>query len=403
MEENMKTGASGLRGITEEDLASIMDELALVPEGMAASFESEGISKLETEVILGEGRDVKFPLLLSHPFFVNPGEMVSANRSVRVAVAYGASTAKVPFYAGEGLVPEEKKIVKKFEGAVILPWSPFRVGVDSQEIAQAKAVSIDLTGGSLRSIYSVAHLMGKARGEEGLISARALGPKHHLDMESEKDLSGHVELLREVTGHKIPVLVKIPASRVFESTKTAIKSGADAVIIDTSENPFTRPSPITGNYGATLLGAIPPAVKALKAESGRKKGVKLLVSGGFRNGADIVKALALGADAAGINEAALVALGCVLCGECHLGACEKGIATRDKELRARFSWKDAGSQLANFLYATKKEIEMLADFVGVGRIKDLKADQLAALTYDTAAITGVKLIGYDKELPMWFH
>ena len=146
-----------------------------------------------------------------------------------------------------------------------------------------------------------------------------------------------------------------------------------------------------------------PAKKAFKSTKAGDKGIKLLVSGGFRNGSDVVKVMAMGADAVGIAEAAVIALGCNLCGECHTGECEKGIATKDPDLKSQFNWKTAGKALGNYLKATKKEIELLLGITGVSSIKDLNSRHIMALTYDAAAITGSRLVGYDKELPMWFH
>jgi glutamate synthase domain-containing protein 2 len=79
------------------------------------------------------------------------------------------------------------------------------------------------------------------------------------------------------------------------------------------------------------------------------------------------------------------------------------MATRDKELKSAFKWKTAGKLLANYVKSLQAEIEMLLDFTGVGNVRDLSEENITALTYDAAAICGVGLVGYDKELPMWFR
>lgn len=403
IEEKARSGKPEFRGLREEDMASMLDELAIAPIVTQETIISEEKTENNTEVIIGEGRDVRFPLLLGHPFFIDMNHFSMVNKSVRIALAYGALLAKTPINIGEGFLPEEKSLAKKFEGDLILQWSPIRLGIDTKAIGKVRAVIIASVGAYQSGTYSLNELKDKVQGKGGLIGAQRIGSVRHLDMETPNDLKKHVELLREASVYDLPIMVKIPLGEVYENTKSAVEAEADAVIIDTSIDPFSTLSSINGTLGGSLLGSIPPAVKAFKATDAQKKGIKLLVSGGFRNGADIVKVLALGADAVGIVESAAIAIGCDLCGECCLGNCKKGIATKDSNLKSKFNWKIAGKRLANYIKATKKEIELLMDFVGVRDVKYLNSRHITALTYDAAAITGVKLVGYDRELPMWFH
>lgn len=400
IELKVKTGKPGLRGLKKEDMASKLDELALMPSVIPETISSK---EKNTEVIIGEGRDLKLPLILSHPFFIDTNHFAKVNKSVRLALAYGASISKIPINIGEGILPEEERIAKKFKGDFLLQWSPLRIGIGPKTLGKVRAMVIDLSGSHRTKMYSLNELFDRMQGKDGLVKGDVLGPFGHLDIETSKDLEKHVELLREATGYELPIIVKIPPWKVYEGTKSAINAQADAVIIDSSLDPFSTPSTIEGTLGGSLLGSVPPALKAFKTSNARKKGVKLLVSGGFRNGSDIVKILALGADAIGIVESAAIAIGCNLCGECYGGKCDKGISTRVQQLKSNFDWKIAGKKLANYIMATKKEIEILMDFIGVEDIGDISNGHIMALTYDVAAISGVKLVGYDRELPMWFH
>jgi len=400
IELKVKTSKPGLRGLKKEDMASKLDELAITPSVIPETISSK---EKNTEVVIGEGRDLKQPLLLSHPFFIDTNHFAKVNKSVRLALAYGASIAKTSINIGEGILPEEERIAKKFEGDFLLQWSPLRIGIDPKAIGKVKAIVIDLSGSHRTRMYSLNELFDRVQGKDGLVKGDVLGPFGHLDIETSKDLEKHVVLLREATGYELPIIVKIAPWEVYEGTKSAIEADADAIIIDSSLDPFSTPSNIEGTLGGSLLGAVPPALKAFKTSNARKKGIKLLVSGGFRNGSDIVKILALGADAIGIVESAAIAIGCNLCGECYGGKCDKGIATRVQQLKSNFDWKIAGKKLANYIKATKKEIEILMDFIGIRDVGDINRSHVMALTYDAAAISGVKLVGYDRELPMWFH
>jgi glutamate synthase domain-containing protein 2 len=313
------SGKPGLRGLSEEDLASILDELALVPTTIQDGLDFNEENETTAEIMIGEGRDVKFPLLLTHSFFVDANHLGKVNKSFRIALAYGSSIAEIPVNIGEGIIPEERKIAKKFQGDLILNWSPIRIGLDSKTMASGKAIVIDFTKQGHMGLYSSEKLLDMVQGQGGLIGGETLGPAQQLDIEDVSDLKKHVELLREASEYKLPIIVKISSGAVFENTKTAIEAEADCVLIDTSINPFSTPASSGGTYGVSLLGAIPPAKKAYKALDAKKRGIKLAVSGGFRNGSDIMKALALGVDAVGISESCAVAMGCNLCGECFGG------------------------------------------------------------------------------------
>lgn len=394
---------SRLRGLREEDIASMLDDLILTPSISYDAISQKSDSDKNTEIVIGDGRDVKYPLILSHPLFVDANHFAKVNKSFRIALAYGAGMTKTPLNIGEGILPEERRIAKKFDGDLILQWSPIRIGIDLNNLNTGKAIAIDLRPLSQIKMHSLNELTERVQGKDGLITGDVFGPSGHLDIETSKDLKKHVELLREATNYSIPILIKISPGGVYENTKSALEADADAVIIDTSLDPFSTPSAIKGTFGRSLIGSIPPARKALKATKAQEKGVKLIVSGGVRGGADILKILALGADAVGVVEPVAIAIGCNLCGECHIGKCKKGIATKEPQLRSNFDWKNAGKRLANYIKAVKKEIELVMDYIGVRDIKDIDGKYIKALTYDAAAITGVKLMGYDRELPMWFH
>jgi glutamate synthase domain-containing protein 2 len=399
IESKAKSGYPELRGLGEEDLTSLLEEFTLVPSSVGQNIDSG----LDMEMIIGEGRDVKFPLLYSHPIFVDSCHIGKVNKSVRIALAYGALLENVPINVGYGLYPEEEKVAGKFNEKFIMQWTPQRLGNDIETLSKAKAIVINLSVPSHGRMYTLDEFLDVVDEKGGLIAAETFGHQPHLDLVTASDLKQHVDLLREATDYSFPIMIKIPCENIYGTTKAALASDCDAVIVDTSVNPYSTLSIQNGDYGTSTVSSIPPAKKAFKEVKAQKKGIKLLVTGGFRNGADVLKMIALGADGVGISESAAVALGCNLCGDCYELQCEKGIVTRNEALKTKFKWKSAGKKLANFVSATKLEMEVLMDYMGVGSVKDVNEKNVIALTYDSAAISGVKLVGYDRELPMWFH
>ena len=121
----------------------------------------------------------------------------------------------------------------------------------------------------------------------------------------------------------------------------------------------------------------------------------------MRIGLDAYKAMAMGADGVGFGAAAEIAMGCRACMACHTGRCPYGITSQNPDLRARLDPVEAGNRLANFIKATAEEIKMLTMLSGHNDIRDLSEEDLRAMDLDTAAITGLKLIGYEKKLPWW--
>ena len=163
------------------------------------------------------------------------------------------------------------------------------------------------------------------------------------------------------------------------------------------------PEITANNFGLPVIAAIPRAKKALKDTRADKRDVKLIASGLFRSGADVFKALALGADSVAISTSAEIAVGCKLCGRCITNTCLEGIATTHPERGIKLDWVEAGQKLTNYLTTINLEFKLLMALVGFKELSDFDINVLRALDYDIAAITGVPMAGFDKFLPMWEH
>jgi glutamate synthase domain-containing protein 2 len=231
----------------------------------------------------------------------------------------------------------------------------------------------------------------------------------HPDWTGPDDLQIKIEELREITDWQKPVYVKVGASRPYYDTALAVKAGADVVVIDGMQGGTAATQDVfIENVGIPTLAAIRPAVRALQ-ELGMYRKVQLIISGGVRSGADVAKALALGADAVSIGTAALVALGdndpvheaeyqklgttAGAYDDWHEGRDPAGITTQDPELAARLDPVIAGHKLANYLSVLTLEAQTIARACGKSHVHNLEPEDLVALTVEAAAMARVPLAG----------
>ncbi|MBO0878078.1 MAG: alpha-hydroxy-acid oxidizing protein, partial [Pseudonocardia sp.] len=234
------------------------------------------------------------------------------------------------------------------------------------------------------------------------------------------DLRIKIEELREATSWEKPIYVKLGATRVTNDVKLAVAAGADVVVVDGMQGGTGATQDVFIEHaGIPTLPAVRLAAKALR-ELGVEDEVQLVVSGGIRTGADVAKALALGADAVSVGVAPLVALGCNsrtyraggvdhdvtadyralgtepgYCHHMHTGRCPVGIATQDPGLESRLD-VDAGTRrVVNYLRSVTMELTTLARACGKSDVHNLEPEDLAALTMEAAAMAGVPLAGTD--------
>src|SRR5206468_7024875 len=236
-------------------------------------------------------------------------------------------------------------------------------------------------------------------------------PARHPDWLGPDDLSLKVQEVREATDYRIPIQLKLGAARVYDDVRMAAKCGPDTIYLDGAEGSTgAGPHTATEETGIPLMAAIPEARRALE-DVGLADEIDLVVAGGIRNGADVAKALALGASAVAIGQSALMALNCnkeipgvtdyegtigVPAGQCyhsHTARCPVGVTTQDPELRKRLVVDEAAERVYNFLHTLTLEVQMLARACGKTNIHSLEPEDLAALTTEAAAMARVPLAG----------
>jgi len=231
----------------------------------------------------------------------------------------------------------------------------------------------------------------------------------HPDWTGPDDLAIKILELREITNWEKPIYVKIGGARPYFDTTLAVKSGADVVVIDgmqggtaATQNVFIE------HVGQPTLACIRPAVQALQDLELHRE-VQLIVSGGIRSGADVAKALALGADATSIGTAAMIALGdndprweaeynslgttAGAYDDWHEGLDPAGITTQDPDLMQKLDPILGGRRLSNYLKVMTLEAQTIARACGKNHILNLEPEDLCALTMEASAMTGVPLSG----------
>lgn len=389
------------------------DDLAILPAQVSGKIPIDPYrDDIHTGVKIGEDK-VKKPLVLRTPIFVVSGSYGEISKPCKMAYAYGTAIAGAAILSGDGgLTAEELDILNRHGGKLIYQWTPGRFGLNLATMRDADAIVIELGIGTgafgkflladkLTSALATTHALPE--------NVDIIGHGYFPDLANAEDLRKHVELVREITRYRIPVIVKLSAGAVYEELRASIESAADAVMICGREvRQLGSATSVAGvranqNIGLPVLGIFSPALKAIRDTMGTNKSIKLIVAGGISTGADIYKALALGVDAIGIDTVLHPYVGCTGCNKCYTGKCSQGIATHVPELESKLDWRSVGDSIAKFIAILTEELRVLTALSGYSDISQIDDNNLRALNYDAAVLTGIKLIGYDKPLPLWEH
>lgn len=372
------------------------DEFVILPAQTSRPPIDKYREPCNTRVVIGD-RYAEEPLVLETPIIAAAMSFGAISLEAKVAVAMGTAMAGTATNTGEGgMHPEERKHAK----LLIAQYASGRFGVSAKYLNDADGIEIKIGQGAKAGMGG--HLLGEKVTEEiALIrgippGTDALSPARHMDIIGPEDLAMKIEQLREITDWRIPVAVKYSAGRVSDDVKIAAKAGADIIVVDGMQGGTgATPDVVANHAGVPTIAAIVQADQALK-EIGLRDKVSLVAAGGIRTGADVAKAIALGADAVQIGTGILIALGCTVCRQCHLGKCPKGIATQDPKLRRRLDVEKGGVRVYNYIKAMTEELRILTQQAGKTDVRNLEMEDLRALTINASAITGVKLAGWDR-------
>jgi glutamate synthase domain-containing protein 2 len=404
-----RTGIYDIRGFGAKRRVPHFDDLLLLGASMSR-YPLEGYrERCDTDVTLGT-RSAKYPITIATPVTIAGMSFGALSAPAKEALGRGASEVGTSTTTGDGgMTPEEREHSK----ILVYQYLPSRYGMNPTHLRQADAIEIVLGqgakpgGGGLLLGQKITERVAEMRTLPVGIDQRSAC--RHPDWTGPDDLKIKIGELREITDWEKPIFVKLGASRPYYDVSLAVKSGADVVVLDGMQGGTAATQEVfIENVGIPTLAAIPPAVQALQ-EAGMERQVQLIVSGGIRGGADMAKALALGADAVSIGTAALIALGdnAPLHDEEYraLGSAAgfydryadgrdpAGITTQDPELTARLDPIEGGKRLANFLRVMTMEAQALARACGKAHLLHLEPEDLVALTIEAAAMARVPLAG----------
>ena len=413
-----QTGDYLLRGFGTQQPTPHFDTITVVPSQIASQAPRDKYrEECDMEVVIGEDTCEK-PLRLKLPFVWPAMSYGALSKEAKMALAIAAAQTGIATNTGEGgLLPEEAWLSRGYAdseytqkewdpgGTLVIQWSTGRWGVSADYLNSGDAVEVKIGQGAKPGMGG--HLLG-AKVTEEIARVRgipegsdALSPCRYYDVQTIDDMKHMVEFLRDVTDYQVPIFFKLGPSRPYEDVAACIEVGADAISIDgLVGGTGCSPNVVTQGVGIPTIACIPPAVQALK-DAGVHRKVKLIALGGIRNGLDAYKAMAMGADAVGFGSAAEVAMGCRVCYACQKGNCPYGITSQKPEFRARLDPVEAGQKLANFIHACAEEVKILTMLSGHNSIAELSTEDLRAMDLNTAALTGLKLAGYERPLSMW--
>ena len=365
-----------------------------------------------TNVDLGTRFSEK-PLSIDIPITIAGMSFGSLSANAKEALGRGASAVGTSTTTGDGGMTKEER---GHSSKLVYQYLPSRYGMNPDDLRKADAIEVVIGqgakpgGGGMLLGQKISDRVAEMRTLPKDIDQRSAC--RHPDWTGPDDLEIKIRELREITGWQVPIYVKVGATRTYYDTLLAVKSGADVIVVDGMQGGTGATQEcFIEHVGIPTLPAVRLAADALKELGMHRNGVQLIVSGGIRSGADVAKAIALGADAVSIGTAALIALGDNhpdladeykkigtepgFYEDWQAGNDPAGITTQNDQLSNRLDPVLAGKKLANYLNVLTLEAQTLARACGKSHIRNLEPEDLNALTVEASAMARVPLAGTD--------
>lgn len=403
------TGIYDIRGGGSKRHLPSFDDLLFLGASISR-YPLEGYRETcDTSVVLGT-RFARNPIKLDIPITIAGMSFGSLSAQAKEALGRGATLAGTSTTTGDGgMTPEERGQSK----TLVYQYLPSRYGMNPVDLRKADAIEMVVGqgakpgGGGMLLGQKISDRVAEMRTLPKGIDQRSAC--RHPDWTGPDDLEIKLHELREITNWEKPIYIKVGGTRPYYDVALCVKAGADVIVLDGMQGGTAATQEVfIEHVGIPTLACIRPAVQALQ-DLGMHRKVQLIVSGGIRNGADVAKALALGADAVSIGTAAMVALGdndpaleaeynalgttAGAYDDWHEGRDPAGISTQDPELAARLDPVAAGRRLANYLKVMTLEAQTIARACGKSHVHNLEPEDLVALTVEAAAMAHVPLAG----------
>lgn len=343
-----------------------------------------------TDVIIGP--NAQKPLRLKIPLFVSDMSFGALSESAKVALARGAEMAGTGICSGEGgMLPEEQAENSRY----FYELASARFGFDWDKLSRVQA--FHFKGGQGAKTGTGGHLPGeKVKGKIAEVrglepGTDAISPARFPEWTDVSLVKAFADEVRDRTGG-IPIGYKLSAQHIEADIDAAIAVGVDYIILD-GRGGGTGAAPIIfrDNISVPTIPALARARRHLD-KLGRKD-ISLVITGGLRKPADFIKAMALGADAIAVSNAAMQAIGCLAMRACHTNNCPVGIATQKPYLVNRLIADNSAKQLANFFNAATELMQVMARACGHDHLSKFNHDDLTTWKKDMADISGVNFGG----------
>jgi len=411
-------GLYEIRGLGAKRRVPHFDDLLFLAASLSR-YPLEGYrERCETKTILGS-RYAKKPLELAIPITIAGMSFGSLSARVKEALGLAATEMGTSTTTGDGGMTAEERRSSK---TLVYQCLPSRYGFNPDDVRRADAIEVVIGqgakpgGGGMLLGQKINPRVAKMRVLPEGVDQRSAS--RHPDWTGPDDLVIKIQELREITDWEKPIFVKIGATRTFNDVKLAAIAGADVIVVDGMQGGTAATQTVfIENVGVPTLAAVRQAVEALE-DLNLLGVVQLVVSGGIRTGADVAKALAMGADAVSIGQGALFAMGCNhdswfgagmqhsaeddyaalgtapgFCHHCHTGRCPVGITTQDAQLELRLDPDTAAKRLKNYFKTMNMELTTIARACGKSNVHNLEREDLVALTIEAAAMANVPLAG----------
>ena len=348
-----------------------------------------------TDVVIGT--NAKKPLTLDIPLFVSDMSFGALSEEAKVALSKGAELAGTGICSGEGgMLPEEQAANSRY----FYELASARFGFSWDKVQKTQA--FHFKGGQGAKTGTGGHLPGnKVKGKIAEVRElhegdAAISPARFPDWSELSQYADFAAEVREKTGG-IPIGFKLSAQHIEKDIDAALDIGVDYIILD-GRGGGTGAAPLIfrDNISVPTIPALARARRHL--DSSDVDGVTLVITGGLRHPADFAKALALGADAVAVSNAAIQAIGCVGMRACHTNNCPVGIATQKPHLRERLPVDVAAERLARFFHASVDLMSVLARAAGHHHLQDFSSDDLTTFKTDMAQLTGIAYGGVNPPI-----